>query len=196
MKNLFFILFSSVLMLLASCEPDKELNDSIYVADKEYPDLPAYTEWGYNTFGSYIDREIFEYSDAVPAKVITSQGKTTFMLKGKKGYSTDMSLTFNLSGFTAQTYSDLAQLNDTTFDLADTSNHVTLRLYNNNADMQVFNGQLQFKRAQLLYIDDVPSRVILSGYFHLQGLIESEPVSIYYGRFDVSIAEGINFYKY
>jgi hypothetical protein len=196
MKKLIYSILSLAVLLISACSKEDELDNSVYVPDPVYRDLPAYTEWGYNTFGAYFDRELFIYNDAVPAKVINTNGTTSLMLKGAKNYSTDMSLTFGLSGFSAQVYTDLAQLNDTVFNLADTSNHVIIKINNTATRLKVMNGELQFKRAQLLYIDDVPSRVILSGYFHLQALIDSEPVSIYSGRFDVGIADRVNFYSY
>jgi len=47
--------------------------------------LPIYSEWGYNTFGAYYDREIFVSNDiSVPAKVSVSNNEMSFILDGQK----------------------------------------------------------------------------------------------------------------
>ena len=89
MKNLPFII---VLLLVFACSSDTALKKSIYIPDEEFPELPKYSEWGYNTFGAYYDRQAFtSTSEDVPVKVINKAGKTSFVFAGRKGpkYSDD-----------------------------------------------------------------------------------------------------------
>jgi hypothetical protein len=128
MKKQFFIL-ATLLLVFAGCEKENELKKSVFIVDSEYPDLPAYSEWGYNTFGAYYDRDIFiSNNDIVPAKVVVSNNTISFILDGQKGgsdyyydNSKEMTMTFNLSGLSPEQYSNLIILNDTIFDLENPS---------------------------------------------------------------------------
>jgi hypothetical protein len=54
-------------------------------------------------------------------------------------------------------------------------------------NLDVLSGELCFKRAQLLNIDDKPDRVILSGTFTIRFLNQEIPEVMSDGRFDVGI---------
>jgi hypothetical protein len=204
MKNSLMILPLLAIALLTACEKaDYDLEKSVYVPDPEYSGLPAYSEWGYNTFGAFYERKIFIYNDnEVPAKVIHTKGITRFILKGglvpadyndyyygNDYVNTTMSLSFELPGFAPGNYADLVQLNDTAFDLSDPNLTVFAVLGNDTIQMDIFNGELIFEKARQLIVDDTPLKVILSGYFGFQALVNGEPVSMSYGRFDVGIDE-------
>jgi hypothetical protein len=185
-----------------SCSKETELMKSVFIPDDDYPDLPAYTEWGYNTFGAYYDRELFIYNESeVPAKVVNTGGKTSFTFKGQKGSSdysydyTDMSLIFDFIGFAPQSYSDLVVLDDISVDLTDPACKVSVLIDTSKYEVDILNGTIYFKRAQNLLVDKKEIEVILSGTFDFQAVIEGEPVSITLGRFDVGIGPD-NFFKY
>jgi hypothetical protein len=55
--------------------------------------------------------------------------------------------------------------------------------------LNIVEGELHFKRAQLLSIDDQLNRVILSGTFDLRFLQSDFPTYISDGRFDVGITK-------
>jgi hypothetical protein len=165
---------------------------------------------GYNTFGAYYDRELFTYNEKeVPAKVINTAAKTSFILKGGidqidynddyySGYNTnyaEMSIAFELPGFLPETYVDLVQLNDTVFDLTNPACHVFATIGTDSLEMEIFSGELSFKRAQHLLVDNQSVKVILSGYFDFKALAGGEPISVSYGRFDVGVGE-FNFFHY
>jgi len=203
MKN--SILLLSALCILASCSTSEyDLEKSVYLPDDEFSSLPAYTEWGYNTFGAFYERKVFIYNDnEVPAKVIHTNDLARFVLKGGLApadyndyyyngynyYTSSMSLSFDLPGFHPLTYKDLVQLNDTVIDLTAPGLNVMAVIGSDTVDMDIFNGRLQFKRAQHLFVDNNPVKVILSGYFGFQALVNGEPISLSYGRFDVGIDE-------
>jgi hypothetical protein len=196
MKKLIIII--AVATLLAGCSSSYELNESVYIYDEEFTDLPAYTEWGYNTFGAYFDRNVFISGSTIPAKVISTDGKTEFYLLGEyyNNYnSIDMSLKFVLNGYTPATYPDLVSLNDSTIDLTSDECAVCLSIDGIMDTLQIINGELNFKRVQHLYVDKKSVEAILSGYFQLQFLLDGVPSTISNGRFDVGIGYD-NFYSY
>jgi hypothetical protein len=206
MKNLAFLVLTFSLVFTGCSKSEYELDKSVYIPDPDYPELPAYTEWGYNTFGAYYERKLFVYTDnEVPAKVINRGGVTRFSLNGilsemndhyyydNSHYGTPMMLNMELPGFNPQVYSDLIQLNDTIYDLTDSA--VKLIIGTDTTDLQILQGSLQFQRVQNLIVDKTPKLVVLSGHFGLQALINDNPISISYGRFDVGIDE-YDFIKY
>lgn len=190
---------------VASCSKETELQKSIFIPDDDYPSLPAYSEWGYNTFGAYYDRELFIYSDnEVPVKIINTGGKTSFVLKGKGSssydyydpyYNTNMSICFDLYNFSPDSFSNLIILNDTIFDLTSPQCKVIVTIDTVKHEEKILNGNLHFIRAQKLIVDKNQIEVILSGYFEFQALVDEEPISVSLGRFDVGIGSD-NFFKY
>ncbi|KAF0199743.1 MAG: hypothetical protein FD166_171 [Bacteroidetes bacterium] len=196
-------LFATLLVILSGCSKENELKKSVMIYDPEFIDLPVYSEWGYNTFGAYYDREVFISDDiTVPAKVVVSDGAMSFVLNGHKGAyyyydeSNRMNLTLRLPGFTPDSYSDMIILNDTVFDLTNPDCQVVVESAGNPINtFSIISGAFQFKRAQNLLVDKQQVEVILSGYFELKALINGQPVTISDGRFDVGIGPD-NFYIY
>ena len=192
------------LVILVSCSEEYELNRSIFIADKDYPSLPAYTEWGHNTFGVLYDREPFINDDfSVPAKIINTGGKTSFSLRGHVGGSRYyypgndnlIALNFDFYSFDPESWSDLVELNDTTIDLTYPLCKVSLVEDTVKYNATVLNGALHFRRAQNLIVDKQPYETILSGTFEFRALIKNEPSGFTSGRFDVGITSD-NFFKY
>ncbi|MEN8156872.1 MAG: hypothetical protein ABFS10_07970 [Bacteroidota bacterium] len=179
------------------CEVQTGLSDSIYIPDSDYPELPAYTEWGYNTFGANYDRSIFIYSqNEVPLKVTAKNNELSFIMQGSNGnyWGDYMALRFVFPDSLADTYQDLLVYNDTIIDL--TRDDVTVeRIYNGVSEiLDVLEGELEFKRSQKVFVDDVEQQIILSGYFDLRFLVNEIPSNLSNGRFDFGVNEE-NFYN-
>jgi hypothetical protein len=202
MKRL-FIFYSAIALILICCSTENELKQSEMVYDNEFTDLPAYSEWGYNTFGAYYDREIFVSNNTyVPAKVVMSNDGMSFVLDGQKGSSNyygsarnEMTMTFKISGFTLDNYSNLILFNDTVFELTNPAYQVSIAIDTTDYDVKIISGELSFKRAQNLLVDKKSVEVILSGLFDFKALINHKPMTISEGRFDVGIGDD-NFYVY
>jgi hypothetical protein len=196
-------LVTIILMALSiGCSKDSELKKSVFIPDTIYPDLPAYSEWGYNTFGAFIDRKVFKSSDAiVPAKIIINDGKFVFQLGGSfsDSYFGDgnynLTLKFYLPVSLPVQYADLVDLDNDTISLKEPGSKVIFKNESNADTVKVIGGYVYFKRVQKLYVDDEMNEVILSGYFMIQMLVNDEPVSVSEGRFDVGIGED-NFFSY
>jgi hypothetical protein len=195
-----FIICTIMLFIIAGCTKENELKKSVMIYDTEFTDLPAYSEWGYNTFGAYYDRQVFiSNSETVPAKVIVTDSTMSFLLDGRNNYSyslsNDIAMTFKLTGFTPASYADLIALNDTTFDLTNPAYKVIVTIDTMEYLANILSGDLYFKRAQNLLVDEKQTEVILSGYFGFQALVNNKPVTISDGRFDVGIGPD-NFYNF
>jgi len=186
-----------ILIIIISCKKDKNLRDSIFIEDVESPGLPIYSEWGYNTFGAYYDREVFISNDKkVPLKIIVTNDTMTFNFFGQLGNTSynNMTMKFYFTNFLPVNYEDLLQLNDTIINLNNT-NKISINIYGSNVNVTLLNGYFKVDKAQLLFVDTKETEVILSGHFEFQALINNEPIAISDGRFDIGINQS-NFFSY
>jgi len=199
-KNKFYYLLIVLVLLISSCEKqmDYDLRQSVYVEDVEYKGLPQYSEWGYNTFGAYYDREVFVSNDLeVPVKLFVTNGKSSFIFHGQKGNygDQDMIVTFSFDNFLPTEYPDLLVLNDSVFDLTTPNVSIDIQVNGVNKPCEIIDGYIYFKRVQDLFVDGEHRQVILSGLFEFQVLMDNYPIAISDGRFDVGIGYS-NFFVY
>ena len=190
MKKVYFILIVSVLLSSCSEEP---MDRTIFISDENNAQLPAYTEWGYNSFGAEYERDYFLVSNKiVPCKITYRNNQLHFLLSGTLTSGDKMSLLFTFPMTEITDFQDLIQLHNYKINLADHTATVTIRQEGeSDVNIAVTEGNLYFKRAQLLSIDDEMNRVILSGLFDIRFLQDGFPVSISNGRFDVGITKDV-----
>lgn len=198
MRNLLYIMIAGFISILFSCSKENDLGATIVEYDETFTDLPAYSEWGYNTFGAYIDREAFiQDFSIVPGKIIIEDSVMTFILDGKMGgrYSFDrVTLTFLLKGIVAESYTDLLVLNDSLIDLKNIDAKVILKNDSITDTLNILTGSnIHFKRAQKLVVDNSTVECILSGTFMMKYLKNGVPTTISNGRFDLGFDDK-NFY--
>lgn len=199
MKTHRILYFALILLLVnTSCEKmdDFYLSGSVFIEDPYYPRLPIYSEWGYNTFGAYIDREPYVSAvDIMPMKVIVNTDTVHMIFKGRMG-SSDVDLVISFTGYAPQTSYDLTMLDATTISLDENGSSVALKFDQEDpVALEIIEGELIFNRVQRLYVDEELSRTIMSGYFQFKTFFDNEPVAISQGRFDLGIGYE-NFYNY
>jgi hypothetical protein len=195
MKIIFLALLAVV--LFSSCEnfEDVRLSETIFIEDPYAPGLPIYSEWGYNTFGAYIDRKPFISTDSdLPAKIIVNGDTLHLMLRGRMG-GENVDLKFSVKGYSPATNFELTTLDNTVVNLKEAGRSVTLKIGNEPLLLNLIEGELKIKRVQRLYVDQELSRTIISGYFNFKTFLGNEPVAISHGRFDLGIGYE-NFYNY
>jgi len=181
-------------VLLFSCSVDS-LDRTIFIPDEDNPELPAYTEWGYNSFGAVYEREtiVSTNNNTMPCKITYKDGTLDFSLIGR--YQQEKAiLTFSFPLSEVRTIYDLSVLHNLILDLTE---NCTVKLEENNTQstLDVLSGQLHFKRYQLLRVDEKINRIILSGIFNVRFLKNGLPETISDGRFDLGITDG-DFYSY
>lgn len=190
MKKFISIVF--FLAAIVSCSTDdSQLDRTIFIPDEHDENLPAYTEWGYNSFGARYERTYFLASRSIiPCKIMYANDSLHFLMDGicVNIYPlSSMSLTMIFPSERIANYDDLLVLHKKVVDL---SNDCTVKLTSNGNEkiIAVTRGELNFKRVQLLKVDDVDNRIILSGTFELQfSGTSSFPESFADGRFDFGI---------
>lgn len=192
------IYLALILIIFVSCKKEEEylLTQSVYIEDPVNPGLPVYSEWGYNTFGAYYDRvPIHSNDNIIPAKVFVNQDTLHFLLQGNMQYGESISLKFSIKGFSPQNEYELVSLNNVNINLKDPGRKVVFRIGGQTHNLNIIEGELHFKKAQKLFVDNELFKTILCGTFRFKTFINNEPVSIYSGRFDVSIGYE-NFFNY
>lgn len=138
-----------ILTAIVSCEEmeDFDLSETIFIEDPYYPGLPIYSEWGYNTFGAYIDRKPFiSTSDDLPAKIIVNSDTLNLILRGRMA-SENVDLKITIKGFSPTTYMNLTELDNTTFNLKESGRMVTLKIGDETTVLNLIEGDLEVKRA-------------------------------------------------
>jgi len=179
-------LITIILLLIFSCSQNL-MDKTIYFPDEDDSNLPAYTEWGYNSFGAKYERSyIFATHDIVPCKIIYRSGTLDFSLSGRtgRGYysgysgSEEITLNFSFPSVAMKEYKDLLALNKKEIDLKDASCTVKMTRNSQPENLTILSGRLTFKRVQILRVDDKENRAILSGVFNLQFLRNDQPETI------------------
>ena len=192
-----------ILLTICSCSYEDSMEKTVFIPDEENRNLPAYTEWGYNSFGAKYERTYFtSANDIVPCKVIYRNGILNFHISGRvgSGYNngTEMTLTFSFpislidEHKPMNEYKDLMILHKSEIDLTNESCEVKIIKNSQTEILSLLSGHLAFKRAQLLRIDDKENRVILSGTFDVRFLRNELPEVLSNGRFDFGITDLYN----
>lgn len=198
MKHFVFLVIFSLLIAFSACNEadDFRLSSSIFISDKDYPDLPIYSECGYNTFGVYFDRTPFISDNyLLPVKVVVDADTCCIGFTGKYRFdNAEATLTFHLAGYAPKTYSDLLQLNKRKIQLTSDECLVTFRKGNNTDTLRITKGELEIKRAQPLIVDKEELKSVLSGLFSFTAIYKDVPVSVNFGRFDVTVGS-MNFFE-
>jgi len=191
MKKICLMIFIGV--SLFSCSKG-EMDRTIFIPDDDDATLPAYTEWGYNSFGAEYDRDYFLVSNSIaPCKITYRNNQLQFALFGVV-HSTQKEMTLQFTIPTASPMKDLQDLlllHNRKISIPDSCSVKISQ--STDTVITVIGGELYFKRAQLLSIDDQMNRIILSGTFDLQLLKDGFPVTISNGRFDVGIPKKVFF---
>ena len=185
MKNYTFI-FIFFSLLIVSC--DKEvMNKIIFIPDEQDPYLPAYTEWGYNSFGAKYGSDYFLVSMSEyikPCRIWYGNHQFQFELRGTIDNGEEMRLLFAFPSEPVTEYKDLVKLPKEPIILSDSNG---CKAWINYTQLQDLNGKLHFKRVQLLRIDGTMERAIISGTFELNFTKNGVNETISNGRFDLGI---------
>ena len=196
MKKNIFIAIACITIFSCSRE-ESQLDRTIFIPDEMDSNLPAYTESGYNVFGAKYERTYFKANqNIVPCKIMYSNDSTRLLMQGLSGNypQQEMSLTFTFPSEHITNYNDLIIFHKKVVDL---SNGCVVKMITNSSEktLDVISGDLNFKRAQRLSVDDVENRIILSGTFEFQLLgTASFPEKFSNGRFDFGITKN-EFYR-
>ena len=147
-----------------------------------------------SVFGAKYERNYFKASQSIiPCKIMYSSDSVHFLMQGIRNQGNypyqEMSLIFTFPSERITDYNGLIIFNKKIIDLS-TDCAVKMVTESSEKTLNVTKGELNFKRVQLLSVDGVVNRIVLSGIFELDilgtGLF---PESFSDGRFDFGITE-------
>jgi len=191
------VIVAMILITHASCLKDEEyfLTESLFIEDPYAPGLPIYSDWGYNTFGAYIDRSPFVSNTTdLPLKVYVNTDTLHMILRGKVNDQPAL-LTISIQGYDPASHLDLVVLDSTVINLKDPGRSATLKVGDSITVLDIIEGEVLFNKVQRLYVDEEPTRTIMSGYFQLKTFLNNEPTAISNGRFDLGVGYN-NFFNF
>lgn len=197
------LLICALAATLFACSEGSDLKKSIFVPDAEDSRLPAYTEWGYNTFGAYTDgRDVFTFSNSdIPLKIYASSSATELEFSGEmyEEYGANNSqreLIIRTTAIAPKSAEDLAALNGKNIKLDATNAEVYVVKNGVKSKIVLTTGSsITFNRVQKIYIDKKYTQMIVSGYFEILTASARSSDSFTDGRFDVGIKDGYSFFN-
>lgn len=199
MKKIAYFILAT--LMLAGCSKESDLKMSIFIPDSDDPRLPAYSEWGYNTFGAILNDDAFTSEGITrPLTINASSNTTEFCFEGYQDHyfpynnSKSTTLTIKSSSIHLNSAEDLASLNGKTLQLSDLSVEVYIGSSGQKDKAIITKGTLTFNRIQRVTVDKKYTQMIISGYFEMIGKVNGTSFLISDGRFDFGIRDYYNLY--
>ena len=192
MKKLIIIAVALIAMTACSKSDLKQIQ---YIEDPDYPGLPAYSEMGYNTFGAYINEQVFTvsyYGSNRPFYLVADRECLTMTLYGWRD-GTDLNMIFTLpidSTYHLEDYHSLLALDGKTFtiDTTPTSCNVTMEGYYAPNIESIYSGYIKFEKVQQVLVDKTDAEVVVSGKFQFRAFTPNGTrIDVTGGRFDLGV---------
>jgi hypothetical protein len=204
MKKLAYLLL--VAAALCACSRESDLKKSIFVPDPDDNRLPAYSEWGYNTFGAHIDDDANNYNydvfiyndDFTPLNIAANGSYTEFQFYGSlyddyRHNDDPVTLIFRSTSIHPTTAEDLMEQNNKTYQLNTSDFAVYLKSGGISTKLTITSGTLTFQRVQKVLVDKRYTEMILSGYFEFSGSANGNTFHFTDGCFDIGVKDSYNF---
>lgn len=204
------LLICALAATLFACSEGSDLKKSIFVPDADDSKLPAYTEWGYNTFGAYTEGgKVFTFNNNIPLTISAQATCTELRFNGELyeeyGARSDekreliirtMAIA-NAAGIAPTSAEDLTLINGKTIKLDAASNDEVYVVRNGiSHKIEIASGSsITFNRVQKIYIDKNYTQMIVSGHFKIIAKLPNTSFSFTDGRFDVGIKDGYSFFN-
>ncbi len=212
MKKYIFVLLALVAPFLSSCDGiHDDFVSTIWIDDPDCPGLPMYTEWGYNSFGAYVNGVAFaadsEYNSETLSSVVSHGDELSITLRAEPRHVWNAvreefvrvdgdSISFKIPYDHINVVSQLSDLHNTTYDLASDDCSVVIfhdeQTRGESVELNVDEGTLFIKRVQMLYVDGYQKEAILSGTFMMKGKAmvngKERYIEVIDGRFDLGVS--------
>lgn len=173
------------------------IEETIFIPDEYYQQLPIYSEKGYNTFGAMFERYYFVVNrNVTPLKMLYYNGNIEMTLSGIRksdlytynDTTRAMSMTFTFPFEECRTYEELIKLHNTMIDLTADGSKVSITVGDESPQkLEITEGEFFVKRAQTLVIDERKTAIILSGTFYFKYKENGSFYVVRNGRFDMSV---------
>lgn len=200
MKKL--IIIAAALLAMTACSKS-DFKETQYISDPDFPGLPIYSEMGYNTFGAYIDEDVFSvssYGSTRPFYLVADRECLTMTLYGScEGTSLNMVFTLPIdTTYHLEDYHSLLALDGKSFTIDTTSTSCNVMLEGLYAPYieSIYSGHISFDKVQQVVVDKTDTEVVVSGKFQFRAITPlGTHVDVTGGRFDLGVdnANFVNF---
>ena len=200
MKKL--IIIAAALLAMTACSKS-DFKETQYISDPDFPGLPIYSEMGYNTFGAYINEQVFSvshYGSNRPFYLVADREHLTMTLYGwREGTNLNMVFTLPIdTTYHLEDYHSLLALDGKTFtiDTTPTSCNVEFEGYYAPEIESIYSGYIKFEKVQQVLVDKTDAEVVVSGTFQFRAFTYlGTRIDVTGGRFDLGVdnANFVNF---
>lgn len=197
------LIIAATLLVMTACSKS-DLKETQYIEDPDYPGLPIYSDMGYNTYGAYINEQVYQVS--------TSYGSNRkfYLVADREGLSMtyygwcngrDLSMVFTLpidTTYALGDYHDLRYLDGMSFaiDTTDTSCRIKMEGQYAPELASIYSGRISFDHVRQVVVDKEDKELIVSGKFQFRALTpEGERIDVTGGRFDLGV-DNTNFVNF
>ena len=195
-----YIIIAMALLAMTACSKS-DFKETQYIDDPDFPGLPIYSEMGYNTFGAYINEQVFySIGSNRPFYLVADRENLTMTLYGwHNGSNLNMVFTFPIdSTYHLEEYHSLLALDGKNFriDMVPTSCNVRMEgPYAPNIE-SIYSGYIRFEKVQQVIVDKTDAEVVVSGKFQFRAFTsDGTRIDVTGGRFDLGVdnANFVNF---
>ena len=158
---------------------------------------------GYNTFGAYINEQVFSvssYGSNRPFYLVADREHLTMTLYGwREGTNLNMIFTLPIdTTYHLEDYHSLLALDGKTFtiDTTSTSCNVQFEGYYAPEIESIYSGYIKFEKVQQVLVDKTDAEVVVSGTFQFRAFTYlGTRIDVTGGRFDLGVdnANFVNF---
>ena len=195
-----YIIIAMALLAMTACSKS-DFKETQYIDDPDFSGLPIYSEMGYNTFGAYINEQVFYFNRSNrPFYLVADRENLTMTLYGwHNGNNLNMVFTLPIdSTYHLEDYHSLLALDGKNFtiDLVPTSCNVRMEgPYAPNIE-SIYSGYIRFEKVQQVIVDKTDAEVVVSGKFQFRAFTpDGTRIDVTGGRFDLGVdnANFVNF---
>ena len=192
MKKL--IIIAAVLLAMTACSKS-DFKQTQYIDDPDYPGLPIYSEMGYNTYGAYINEQVFTVSSHGsnrPFYLVADRECLTMTFYGwREGTNLNMVFTLPIdSTYHLEDYHDLLTLDGKRFDIDTTATSCNVKFegYYPPTITSIYSGYISFEKIQQVIVDKEDAEIIVSGKFQFRAFgPDGNRLDVVGGRFDLGV---------
>ena len=190
-----FIIIAAALLAMTACSKS-DFKETQYVEDPDYPGLPIYSDMGYNTYGAYINDNVYQTSTSYDSNrkfylVADREGLSMTFYGRLNGRNLSMIFDFPIdTTFVLNDYHDLLKLDGLSFaiDTIDTSCHIKMEGPNALEIASIYSGKITFDNVRQLIVDKEDKEVVVSGKFQFRAFTTNgTQLDVVGGRFDLGV---------
>ena len=195
-----YIIFVLAALAMTACSKS-DFKETQYIPDPDYPGLPVYSAMGYNTFGAYINQNVFYCNqDSRPFYLVADRDNLTMTLYGwTNGNNVNMVFTLPIdTTYHLEDYHSLLALDGKSFNIDTTPTSCIVKMEGINAPVidSIYSGYIKFEKVQQVLVDKTDAEVVVSGKFQFRAFTPNGTrIDVTGGRFDLGVdnANFVNF---